>query len=160
MNTAVWIVIAVIVVLLVVAVALAFTRKQQAARREEAGRIREKAADHIDEVDERQAIADESAAKARRAQADAEAKAAEARRLALNAEARQGDAATSRDKLDSELARANKIDPDVKSGTGVHEASAERVIPPEAARPDAARPDASRIDEAHVDKHIGEHRAQ
>ncbi|MGA9873568.1 MAG: hypothetical protein WBQ44_20800 [Rhodococcus sp. (in: high G+C Gram-positive bacteria)] len=131
MNTAVWIVIAVVVVLLIVAIALAVSRKQQAAKRVEANRIREQAAERQTEVEQRQAVADESAAKARRAQADAEAKAAEARKLSLQAETHQGHAATSRDELDSEYERANKIDPDVKNGSrsgDVDQAHAEKVV--------------------------------
>ncbi|MGB3369109.1 MAG: hypothetical protein WBA81_00670, partial [Rhodococcus sp. (in: high G+C Gram-positive bacteria)] len=70
------------------------------------------------------------------------AKAAEARRLNLQAETRMGDAATSRDELDAEYARANKIDPDVKRNAqpgGARDASAEKFATPNDARtaPDA-----------------------
>jgi cell division protein FtsN len=131
MDTAVWIVIAVVVVLLIVAVALAIARKRQAHKRVEAAHIRENAAERTPEVEERQALADESAARARRAQADAEAKAAEARRLSLQADTHMGDAASSRDELDAEYERANKLDPDVKkrSGAGdVDKAAAEKMV--------------------------------
>lgn len=76
-------------------------------------------------------MADESAARARGAQADAEAKAAEARRLRLQAETHMGDAASSRDELDAEYERANKLDPDVKkrSGAGdVDQVAAEKMV--------------------------------
>lgn len=119
MSTAVWIVIAVVVVLVVVALAFVLSRKRRDQQRVEAGRIREGAADRASEVEEQEAIAEETAAKARRAQADADAKAAEAKRLSFQADKHQGTAASSRDELDAEFERANKIDPDVR--TGKHE---------------------------------------
>jgi hypothetical protein len=74
----------------------------------------------VNDVQRREAIAEESAAKARRAQADAEAKAAEAKRLQHEAQSQHGVAASSRQDLDAEFQRADKIDPDVPRA-GRHE---------------------------------------
>jgi FtsZ-interacting cell division protein ZipA len=126
MNTAVWIVIAVVVVLLVIALIALLTRKRRAQRRVEAGQIREEASHRVNEVQRREAIAEESAAKARRAQADAEAKAAEAKRLQHEAQSQQGHAASSRQELDAEFQRADKLDPDVPR-SGRHEGDVQDV---------------------------------
>jgi FtsZ-interacting cell division protein ZipA len=128
-NTAVWIVIAVVVVLLVIALIALLTRKRRAQRRVEAGQIREEASHRVNDVQRREAIAEESAAKARRAQADAEAKAAEAKRLQHEAQSHQGQAASSRQDLDAEFQRADKLDPDVPR-SGHHEADAHDVNAP------------------------------
>lgn len=118
MSTTVWIVVAVVVVLLVVAIAVVATRKGKERKRLEAQGIREKAADEAAIAEERELLARESEAKARRAQAEADVKAAEADKLAQQAHAHQGDAAQSRDAVDSEFERANRIDPDVPRTSG------------------------------------------
>lgn len=130
MNTAVWIIIAVVVVLLLIGLALVLSRKRRAQKRVEAGQIREEASHRVNDVQRREAIAEESAAKARRAQADAEAKAAEAKRLQHEAQSHQGVAASSREELDAEFQRADKIDPDVPRG-GRHEGNEQPVNQPQ-----------------------------
>jgi hypothetical protein len=102
------------------ALAFILTRKRRAQKRVEAEQIRVQASQQVNDVQRREAIAEESAAKARRAQADAEAKAAEAKRLQHEAQSHQGAAASSRQELDAEFQRADKIDPDVKR-SGRHE---------------------------------------
>jgi hypothetical protein len=64
------------------------------------------------EVGQQEALADETAAKARAAQAEAEAIAAHSEGLRHQAQARRTDAATSRSELNREFERADKIDPD------------------------------------------------
>ena len=61
---------------------------------------------------QREALADETAAKARAAQAEADAKAAHATGLQHQAEIRRTDAATARDEVNQEFERADTIDPD------------------------------------------------
>jgi hypothetical protein len=63
-------------------------------------------------VGQREALADETAAKARAAQAEADAKAAHATGLQHQAEMRRTDAATARDEVNQEFERADTIDPD------------------------------------------------
>ena len=113
MNTAVWIVVAVVVVLLLVAVGVALSKKAKQKRVEQAGEIRERAAERSAEVERSEALAQKSEADARRAQAEADAAAAEARIAQQRAHEHQGTAATGRDELDREWERANKLDPTV-----------------------------------------------
>ncbi len=111
-STIVWIVVVVAAVLLVAAIAWLARKKRTEHRRVEAGGIREKAVEQSHEVGQREALADETAAKARAAQAEAEAMVAHAAGLQHQAQALRTDAATSRSELDREFERADKIDPD------------------------------------------------
>jgi FtsZ-interacting cell division protein ZipA len=113
MNTStVWIMIAVVAaVLIIAAVIVAVSRATRRRRTRQAEEIRERAKLETAKVDRRQALADETAAKARAAQAEAEAKAAEANRLQERAAAHHSEAATSREQLQDEWKRADKIDP-------------------------------------------------
>jgi len=109
--------IAVIVVaavgLLLLAAALVWlaqrTRKHQ--RHNEAENIRGEAAEETLRVKQREALADETAAKARAAQAEADVKAAQATGLQQQAAAHRSEAATSRDHLNEQWDRAEKLDP-------------------------------------------------
>ena len=109
--------IAVIVVaavgLLLLAAALVWlaqrTRKHQ--RHNEAENIRGEAAGETLRVKQREALADETAAKARAAQAEADVKAAQATGLQQQAAAHRSEAATSRDHLNEQWDRAEKLDP-------------------------------------------------
>ncbi|MFD6400266.1 hypothetical protein [Nocardia sp. NPDC060249] len=65
---------------------------------------------------QREARADEIAARSRAAKAEAEAKTAQAEQLAQQAHVHRDDAADSRADLDKEWERADKVDPDTKSG--------------------------------------------
>ncbi|KAA0108418.1 hypothetical protein [Mycolicibacterium sp. P1-5] len=114
-NNVVWIVIAVIVALIVIAALVWVGRKRQMSRRvTQAEEIREGVRqDHV-KVQRREALADETAAKARAAQAEAEAKAAEAARLKDNAEKHRTDAASHRQDLDERAQHADSLDPRVK----------------------------------------------
>ncbi len=112
-SSIVWIVVVVIAaVLLVAAIAWVARKKRTEHRRVQAGDIREKAVEQSHEVGQREALADETAAKARAAQAQAEAMAAHSAGLQHQAQARRTDAATSRSEVNREFERADKIDPD------------------------------------------------
>jgi FtsZ-interacting cell division protein ZipA len=106
------VVIAVAAILLIAAIAWVVRNKRTQHRRVEAGDIRDKAADESHRVGQREALADETAAKARVAQAEADAKAAHATGLQHQAHVRRSDAATARGEVDQEFKRADKIDPD------------------------------------------------
>jgi FtsZ-interacting cell division protein ZipA len=106
------VVVAVAAVLLVAAIAWVARNKRTAHRRVQAGDIREKAVEQSHEVGQREALADETAAKARVAQAEADAKAAQAAGLQHQAQARRTDAATARGEVNQEFERADKMDPD------------------------------------------------
>ena len=112
-SSIVWIVVVVVAaVLLVAAITWVARNKRTEHRRGQAGDIREKAVEQSHEVGQREALADETAAKARAAQAEAEAMTAHAAGLQHQAQARRTDAATSRGEVNREFERADKIDPD------------------------------------------------
>ena len=112
-NTIVLIVVvAVAAILLIAAIAWVARKKRTEHRRVEAGDIRDKAVEQSHKVGQREALADETAAKARAAQAEADAKAAHATGLQHQAEVRRNDAASARDEVNQEFERADKIDPD------------------------------------------------
>jgi Flp pilus assembly protein TadB len=133
-STIVWIVVVVIAAaLLVAAIAWVARKKRTEHQRVQARDIREKAVEQSHEVGQREALADETAAKARAAQAEAEAMPAHAAGLQHQAQARHTDAATSRSEVNREFERADKIDPD---------ASADK-IDPDAPASDTPRGDAA-----------------
>ena len=106
------VVVAVVAILLIATIAWVARNKRSQHRRVEAGNIRDKAAEQSHKVGQREALADETAAKARAAQAEADAKAAHATGLQHQAEVRRSDAATARDEVNQEFERADTIDPD------------------------------------------------
>jgi FtsZ-interacting cell division protein ZipA len=112
-NTIVLIVVvAVAAILLIAAIVWVARNKRIQHRRVEAGDIRDKAAEQSHKVGQREALADETAAKSRAAQAEADAKAAHATGLQHQAEVRRNDATTARDEVNQEFERADTIDPD------------------------------------------------
>jgi FtsZ-interacting cell division protein ZipA len=112
-SSIVWIVvIAVVALVLIAAIAWVARNKRTQHRRVEAGDIRDKATDESHKVGQREAFADETAAKARVAQAEADAKTAHAKGLHHQAQVRRSDAATARDEVNQEFERADKMDPD------------------------------------------------
>jgi len=106
------VVVAVVAILLIATIAWVARNKRTQHRRVEAGNIRDKAAEQSHKVGQREALADETAAKGRAAQAEADAKAAHATGLQHQAEVRRTDAATARDEVDQEFERADTMDPD------------------------------------------------
>jgi FtsZ-interacting cell division protein ZipA len=124
------VVIAVAAILLIAAIAWVARNKRTQHRRVEAADIRDKAADESHKVGQREALADETAAKARVAQAEADAKAAHATGLQHQAQIRRSDATTARDELNQEFERADKIDPDSQTPDDTpREDSATRATP-------------------------------
>lgn len=115
-STVIWIVVAVVVVLIAAAVIWTLQRQRTEHRRVEADNIREEARKESFKIGQREALADETAAKARTAAAEADAKSAEAARLQQRAGEHSSEAASAREELDGERARADRIDPD--SGAG------------------------------------------
>ena len=85
------------------------TRKHNRHLRAE--QIREQAKDEALQVDRRETLAAEAAAKARAARADADVKAAQASGLEQRAAAHRREAKTSRDRLDEQWDRADALDP-------------------------------------------------
>jgi uncharacterized protein HemX len=85
------------------------TRKHQ--RHNKAENIRGEAAEETLRVRQREALADETAAMARAAQAEADVKAAQATGLQQQAAAHRSEAATSRNQLNEQWDRAEKLDP-------------------------------------------------
>ena len=104
--------VAVVALLLIATIVWVARNKRTQHRRVEAGDIRDKATDESHKVGQREAFADETAAKARVAQAEADAKTAHATGLQHQAQVRRSDAATARDEVNQEFERADKIDPD------------------------------------------------
>jgi FtsZ-interacting cell division protein ZipA len=112
-NTIVLIAVVAVVAILVIGAIVWFARnKRTQHHRVEAGEIRDRATEQAHKVGQREALADETAANARAAQAEAEAKTAHATGLQHQAQIRRSDAATSRDEVNQEFERADKIDPD------------------------------------------------
>jgi FtsZ-interacting cell division protein ZipA len=113
MSTAAWIVIAVVVVLVVLAVAFFAMRRSQSAQRTKSHELRDDAVERGAVVDQREAEAQEVAARAQMAKAEADAKAAEAARLESVAQQQQAHAADSREDVDEQLQQADRLDPDI-----------------------------------------------
>jgi FtsZ-interacting cell division protein ZipA len=123
------VVVAVAALLLIAAIAWVARNKRNQHRRVEAGDIRDKAAEQSHEVGQREALADETAAKGRVAQAEADAKAAQAAGLQHQAQARRSDATTARGEVNHEFERADKIDPDSQTSDTAREGSETRDRP-------------------------------
>jgi FtsZ-interacting cell division protein ZipA len=111
-STIIWIVVVIAAVSLIAAIAWVARKKRTEHHRVQAGDIREKAVEQSHKVGQREALADETAAKARAAQAEAEAMAAHAVGLQHQAQTHRTDAATSRSEVNRQFERADKIDPD------------------------------------------------
>jgi Tfp pilus assembly protein PilE len=111
-NTIVLIVVvAVAAILLIAGLAWLVRSKRNQHRHVEADKIRDAAKEETLHVRQQEALADETAAKARAAQAEADVKAAQASGLQQQAAAHRNEAATSRDELNEQWDRANELDP-------------------------------------------------
>lgn len=127
-TSVVWIVVAVAAVIVIAALVFAALNARKKRRHVEAERIREDVSMHTAKVEKRQALADETAARARAAEAEAEAKAAEAARLKERAGEHHEEIAASREEIDERSRHADKLDPN----TRVHDDPAQQ----EAAQPE------------------------
>jgi hypothetical protein len=129
-------------VLILIALGWVLVHKRTDRRRVEAEDIRHSAAEQSHEVGQREALAEETAAKARVAQAEADAKTAHASGLQHQAQARRNDAVTARDDLNKEYRRADTIDPDSQkadtSGEDTPARETRRGTPVDAQSPRAA----------------------
>jgi FtsZ-interacting cell division protein ZipA len=105
------VVIAIAVVVLIAAIAWVARNKRNQHRHVAADKIRESVREESLQVGQQEALADETAAKARAAQAEADVKAAQAAGLQQQAAVHRHEASTSRDHLDNEWARADTMDP-------------------------------------------------
>src|SRR6476620_9373002 len=105
------VVVAVVAILLIAAIAWVARNKRSQHRRVEAENIRDNAAEQSHKVGQREALADETAAKGRAAQAEADAKAEHATGLQDQPHMPRHDAAPDRDDVNQGYERAHKIDP-------------------------------------------------
>ena len=78
------------------------------------------------QVKQREALADETAAKSRAAQAEADVKTAQASGLQQQAAGHRSEAVTARDELNQEFERADKMDPDTQTSDTARENSQTR----------------------------------
>jgi hypothetical protein len=134
-SAVLWIAVAVVAVIIIAALAFAARSRRNQQRHVEAERIREDVTTHMAKVDKREALADETAARARAAQAEAEAKAAEAARLQDRAESHRGAVAESREEIEERRRHADRLDPKTR-------------VQDESAEPDAGKYDDVRRDQA------------
>ncbi|MCV7227290.1 hypothetical protein [Mycolicibacterium komossense] len=104
-------IIAIAAVVLIALIAWVGRNKRNQHRHVVADKIRDAVREESPEVGQQEALADETAARARAAQAEADVKAAQAAGLQQQAAIHRNEASTSRDHLDSEWARADTMDP-------------------------------------------------
>jgi hypothetical protein len=115
---------AVAVIVILIALVVLARHKRTEHRRVQAGEIRDDAAEQAHTVGRHEALADETAARARVAAAEADAKSAHARGLAHQAEQRRSGAATARGEVDEKFQRADTLDPDTDGDHAEREDSA------------------------------------
>ena len=106
------VVVAVAAILLIAGLGWLARTKRNQHRHVEADKIRGAAREETLHVRQQEALADETAAKARAAKAEADVKAAQASGLQQQAAAHRNEAATSRGQLNEQWDRANELDPD------------------------------------------------
>jgi uncharacterized protein HemX len=105
------VIVAVAALALIAALVWVARNKRNQHRHVDAEQIRDQAKEETLRVRQREALADETAAKARAAQAEADVKAAQASGLQQQAAAHRSEAVTSRDQLNEQWDRADKLDP-------------------------------------------------
>jgi predicted Holliday junction resolvase-like endonuclease len=110
-NTMIWIIVAIGAIVVIGVVALLARNARNQRRHVQAEQLREEIDHESHRVAKREALAEETAAKARAAKAEAEAKAAEAARLQQNADTHHEAVTTSRADLDARREHADAIDP-------------------------------------------------
>ena len=114
-NAVVWIVIAAVAIIVIAALVFAARSRRNQRKHVEAQRIREDITTHTAKVEKREALADETAARARAAEAEAEAKAAEAARLKERAGSHREAVATSREDIEDRRRHADRLDPKTRA---------------------------------------------
>ena len=117
-STTVLIIVAAVAAVLLIAGLIWVARNSRNRQRHvEADKIREDARHETLLVNQQEALADETAAKARAAQAEADVNAAQASGLQQQAAVHRGEAVTSRDHLNEQWDRADTLDPSAASDT-------------------------------------------
>lgn len=111
------VVIALAALLLLAALGWIAVSKRNQHRHHEAETIREQAREDGRHVSQREALADETAAKARAAQAEADIKTAQAKGLQQQAAGHRREAVSSRDDLNEKFERADTLDPATPSAS-------------------------------------------
>ena len=102
---------AVVAILLIAGLTWVARNKRNQQRHVDADKIREDARHETLLVNQQEALADETAAKARAAAAEADVNAAQAAGLQQQAAVHRGEAVTSRDHLNKQWDRADTLDP-------------------------------------------------
>lgn len=110
-TTTIVILVAVAAVIVLAALVFAVRGKRNQHRHVRAEEMREDVTTHTQRVDKREALADETAAKARAADAEADAKAAEAARLKGQAASHHDAVAVSREDIEERRRDADRLDP-------------------------------------------------
>ncbi len=105
------VVIALAALLLIAALVWVARNKRNQHRHTEAENIRDEARDESRQVAQREALAEETAARARAARAEADIKAAQAKGLQQEAAGHHREAVASRDDLNEQFDRADTLDP-------------------------------------------------
>jgi uncharacterized protein HemX len=102
---------AVAAIAILVTLGWVLVNKRTQHRHAKANEIRDQAKEETLRINRREALAEETAAKARAAQAEADVKAAQASGLQHEADSHRGAVATSRDQLKEQWDRADTLDP-------------------------------------------------
>jgi FtsZ-interacting cell division protein ZipA len=124
-TTIVIVAVALAALLLLGALAWVARNKRNQHRHTEAETIRDQAREDDRDVTQREALAEETAAKARAAQAEADIKTAQAKGLAQQADGHRSEAAASREDLNERFDHADALDPATPTSepqrTGAHD---------------------------------------
>jgi FtsZ-interacting cell division protein ZipA len=128
-TTILIIVVAVAAILLIAGLTWVARNKRNQQRHVEADKIREDATQKTLQVKQHEALADETAAKARAAQAESDVKAAQASGLEQQAAVHRGEAVTSRDHLNEQWDRADTLDPASQAASDTRSAAHDETQP-------------------------------
>ena len=122
-STVLIVLVAVVAILLIAAIAWVARNKRNQQRHVEADNIRDDARHETLLVNQQEALADETAAKARAAQAEADVNAAQASGLQQQAAVHRSEAVSSRDHLNKQWDRADTLDPASRAASDTRSAA-------------------------------------
>jgi FtsZ-interacting cell division protein ZipA len=120
---------AVALMVIVILFAWVMINNRKRHRQIEADKIRERAKEETLQVNRREALAEETAAKARAVRAEAEVKAAQASGLQQQATSHRNEAMTARAELNQQFERADEMDPPSQTSDTAREDSETRDTP-------------------------------
>ena len=120
---------AVALMVIVILFAWVMINNRKRHRHIEADKIRERAKEETLQVNRREALAEETAAKARAVRAEAEVKAAQASGLQQQATSHRNEAMTARAELNQQFERADEMDPPSQTSDTAREDSETRDTP-------------------------------